>query len=154
MQSVAQNTDGQKMDWKGALTRPMARLRQFISNSMSRAALRDEFIDLDRRGSLDAVLDDIGLTRPELDRIVRGYPKAGRLLPMMAKRLGIDINKLDPRSRYQLGQSCAMCVSHSRCQRWLSKAPAESTENKEFCPNADVFEAILAHKKEGPAQQA
>ena len=137
----------------GVVARLIGEVRQILSDITKRAALRAEFTELDRRGGLDVVLDDIGLTRPELAKIIGGYPVSGRMLPAMAQRLGIDVEALDPRSRYQLGRECALCQSRRTCHRWLGNAAAESDGYRKFCPNTVLFDTILAASKE-PASAA
>lgn len=127
----------------GAVKRFLARIGQFFVDMSERSALRAEFMDLDHRGSLDSVLLDIGLTRPELAQMIAGYPVSGRLLPRMAARLGIDIETIDPKSRYQIGRSCALCASRRTCHHWLDDAESNPADYHRFCPNAEVFDAIL-----------
>jgi len=128
---------------RGFLTRQWGRVRQLFSDMEARSALRAQMADLDRRGGLDNVLTDLGISRPALESIIRGYPESGRLLPAMAKRLGLDITKLDPRWRYNIQRNCAECQSQGRCRHWLATASAESTEYRAFCPNAELFDPVL-----------
>ncbi len=129
---------------RGFVARQWDAVRQFVSDSWARNGLRRQFADLDRRGGLDELLTDIGLSRPELDRIIESHPETGRLMLAMTRRLGLDTNSLDSKSRYQVGRSCAVCNEHGRCRHWLKTAAAESTEYREFCPNAATFDAALA----------
>ncbi len=132
----------QKTGLNGVIARQFAGVRQFFSDFVKRSALRAELAELDRRGGLDAVLEDIGITRPEMEKIVGGHPISGRLLSAMAKRLGVDIEKLNPRTRYELGRSCALCSTRRRCRHWLDEASVTSTEYEEFCPNAALLDAV------------
>lgn len=147
MQSLGHDTATPKTNWRGAVARQIAGVRQFLSDVLARSALREQFADLDRRGSLDAVLDDIGVSRPELGRVIRNHPETGRLMPAMAQHLGVDTAKLDPRSRYALGRSCALCQAHGICRHWLATASSESTEYRAFCPNAALFDAALGSSR-------
>jgi len=144
MNNLEQGAARQSGHWKSLVARPFAGVWQFLSDAMSRSAMRDELADLDRRGGLDAFLQDIGLTLPEMERIVRGMPEAGRLLPAMAERQGVEIDSLDPRTRYVLRQTCATCAAHRRCRRYLAAADGALAESEEFCPNAELFDAIRA----------
>lgn len=119
-------------------------VRRWVSDWLARGALREEFEDLEHSGCLDDVLIDLGISRWEVERVIRGYPEAGRLMPAMAKRLGLDVEGLEPRMRYMVGQHCAVCQSHRRCRQWLATASAESTAYRDFCPNAALFDTILA----------
>jgi len=133
-----------RMDWVGVLARELRGAWQLFSDFLARSALREQVADLERRGGLDDVLNDIGISRPCLERIIRGYPEAGRLLPAMAKRLGADLDKLDPTARYELGRTCGVCRSHRRCRRWLATASAASTDYRAFCANVELLDAALA----------
>ncbi len=142
MQSLQYEMGRRKDGCGGVIARMMAEIRQIFSDITKRAALRAEFMDLDRRGGLDAVLDDIGVTRAELAKIIGGYPVSGRLLPAMARRLGVDIDALDSRSRYDLGRSCAMCQSRRSCRRWLDNDEADGSAYRRFCANAELLDAV------------
>jgi Family of unknown function (DUF6455) len=144
MENLGYETGQPSAAARGVVARLFGELRQIFSDISQRASLRDEFADLDRRGGLDTVLDDIGLTRAELAKIIAGYPVSGRMLPVMAQRLGVDIEALDPRTRYQLARGCALCQSRRTCRRWLAAKPADSTTYREFCPNAEMLDAVNA----------
>ena len=144
MNSLGQNPAG-PMSERSFLARQWDAACQVVADFWARNALRRQFADLDRRGGLDELLTDIGLSRPELDRIIESHPETGRLMLAMTRRLGVDADKLDPKSRYQVGRSCAVCNEHGRCRHWLKTASPESTEYREFCPNAAVFDAALEH---------
>ncbi len=141
MKSLASDRAAVNANQSGIIARQLTGLRRFVSDFFERQALRQKLADLERSGSLEPVLRDLGLTLPEMERIVRGGPEAGRLLPAMAARLGIDIEALDPRVQYALRQTCAMCQAHRQCRRWLACANAERGGYKSFCPNADLFAA-------------
>jgi len=142
MTNPGYDAPSQQAGLNGVMARQLAGVRQFFSDYMKRSALRAELADLDRRGGLDAVLEDIGITRPEMEKIVGGHPVSGRLLASMAKRLGVDLEKLNPRTRYELGRSCSLCSSHRHCRHWLDEAGATSTDYEEFCPNAALLDAV------------
>lgn len=129
----------------GAIGRVIGEIRQIFSDITKRAALRAEIADLDRRGGLDTVLADIGVTRAELAQMIAGYPVAGRLLPAMARRLGLDIATLDPRSRSALERGCASCRSRRRCRHWLDDPAADSAGYRNFCANMELFERLRAN---------
>ena len=118
----------------------LARLRQFIADYWERGAFRAEIANLERRGCLDALLQDMGLSVAEMEQIVHGYPEAGRLMPAMAKRLGVDIEKLDPRVLYALRQNCGLCAAHRRCRHWLRSTSVHTGGAASFCPNSELFE--------------
>lgn len=142
MQNLQDAMGGRKAGRGGAVARIVAEIRQICSDLTRRAALRAEFADLDRRGGLDAVLADIGVTRAELARIIAGYPVAGRLLPAMARRLGIDIDALDAPARDALARGCASCAARRDCRRWLDNPSADGAAYRAFCANAQLFDRI------------
>jgi len=134
----------------GAISRIIGEVRQIFSDLAKRAALRAEITELDRGGGLDAILADIGVTRTELAQMVAGYPVAGRLLPGMARRLGLDIETLDPRSRYALERGCAACRSRRRCRNWLDDPAGDSAAYGRFCANSELFDTL---RKRAAAKQ-
>lgn len=140
MQNLEQGRGEQSL---GVVARQINALKQLFSDFLERQALHDKLVELERGGSLEPVLRDLGLTLPEMERIVRGGPEASRLLPVMAKHLGIDIETLDPRVQYALKQTCAMCNAHRRCRHWLAKDEGGDDAYKDFCPNADLFDAAI-----------
>jgi uncharacterized protein DUF6455 len=140
MSSLASHSTEPTLERSGRLARQFAGLRQCISDFLERGRLHAEMLDLERRGSLKAVLGDMGIPLGEMKRIVGGYPEAGRLRRAMAKRLGVDFDALDPRTRYAIGENCAICLAHRQCRRWLASASKEG-DYKSFCPNAEFFDA-------------
>ncbi len=147
MENLQYEIGQRKSGQGGTLARVVAEIRQIFSDLTRRAALRAEFADLDRRGGLDVVLDDIGVTRAELAKIIAGYPVAGRLLPAMARRLGIDIGALDPHSRHELERGCATCQARRSCRSWLDKPNADRSAYRVFCANAQLFDTICKAAK-------
>jgi len=141
--TTAETSTEFKHGWRSAWLRGLARLSQSLSDFFARNALRAELVDLARRGALDVTLEDMGITRAEMDRVVRSYPEAGRLRGAMTKRLGIDIGALEPRTRYALEQTCALCIAHRRCSRWLARPGSAADGYHAFCPNASLFDATL-----------
>lgn len=146
-----ERTEPPKTGRAGTVSRCVAGVRQFISDAMSRSALRGELAALERNGSLDAVLADVGLDRLDLETMARGYPESERLLPAMAGRLGVELDGLDARSKSALNRTCALCRAHRVCRRWLAaehdkSEKSEKSERHVFCPNAELFDALLAKR--------
>lgn len=131
------------MNWNDAIARELGGVRQRFSDFVARCVLREPTAELDRCGGLDDALNDIGISRPYPERIIRFYPEAGWLLPAVTKRLGLDINRLDPSARNELGRTCATCRSHRRCRRWLATTNIASMEYRTFCPNVELFDSSL-----------
>lgn len=132
----------------GTTKRLMRGFLQFCSDVSRRAAMRSEVMDLDRRGSLDPMLHDVGLTRPELLTMIGGYPASGRMLPAMADRVGVDLDSVGIGTRQALSRECALCHTRRACQRWLNNPAAEAEGYRKFCPNAPVLDVILAREAE------
>lgn len=112
---------------------------RWASDFCRRVAARAEIAGLDRMGGLDALFADLGISRWEVNRMARGYPEAERLLPDMAHRQGIALDRLDARSLYDLRHTCAICDAHHACRRWLA---AGGNGEVDFCPNAMLFAAL------------
>jgi hypothetical protein len=141
MENLAQHSLHHEFsNWKTRALAGWAGARRFVSDARRRSAFRSEIAALERNGSLDAILDDLGLARWEVSRIATGYPEAQRLLPTMAYRRGVDLEKLDPQSLYALRHACSLCDSHRACRRWISGGAA--TGDASFCPNAKLFGAL------------
>jgi hypothetical protein len=141
MENLAQNTFRYGFsNWKDTALAGLAAAKRLVGDARRRSAFRSEIAALERNGSLDAILDDLGLARWEVNRITTGHPEAQRLLPTMASRRGVDLEKLDPHSLYALRHACSLCDAHRPCRRWLSGGAA--TGDVSFCPNAKLFGAL------------
>lgn len=130
--------------WRDSIASGVAALKRVFSDKLRRSALREEIAAMDRAGTLDAILDDLGLTRWEMERIVRQYPEADQLLPTMAYHLGIDLAKADPHALYALRHTCSLCDAHRQCRHFLAQGGSEPAA---FCPNAKVFETLRQASK-------
>lgn len=125
--------------WRHGAVAHLAAMKRMISDLARRSARQNEIAALDRAGMLNAVLDDLGLTRWELNKSLRGYPESERLLDTMAYHLGVELEKLDARTLYALRHACALCDAHRLCRHWLGEgAPGEPA----FCPNAAIFDGV------------
>lgn len=89
---------------------------------------------------LDAILDDLGVAPWELGRIVTGYPEAQRLLPTMAYRRDVALERLDAATIHELRHTCALCEAHRECRRWLSRGAGDDAPP--FCANAALFSEL------------
>lgn len=140
MADVQDNTTrATRATWRESIASGVAALKRVISDKLRRSALREEIAAMDRAGTLDAILDDLGLTRWEIEQIVRQYPEADQLLPTMAYHLGIDLDKAEPQTLYSLRHTCSLCDAHRPCRQFLAHGGSEPAA---FCPNAKVFEAL------------
>ena len=142
MANLEQTTlSGGPSPWLNAAIARLESIKRFVFDWRRRSAFRQEIAQLDNSGNLDAILDDLGLSRWEIDKVVRGYPEADRLLPNMASCRGIDLGKLEPHTLFELRHACALCEAHRACRRFL----AEGGEGEaSFCPNRARFGELRA----------
>lgn len=143
MKSLASDATREKALWAQALATRAKRLRQFLSEFSRRGLIADARAELAHCGGAELVLRDMGVTRSEIKDFIRGGAQAERLLPSMAKRLGIALETLEPALRYELRQGCARCPSQRRCRHWLASAEVENKDYRDFCWNSERFDALL-----------
>jgi Family of unknown function (DUF6455) len=143
MKNVNRDASRQKIDPYGAPALQFAGLWHAVSDFIVGKLLCDRNAELDRCGGLDAVLRDVGVTRFEIKRYVRNGSDAAQLFPAMAKRRGVMLGQLTAATIYRLQQNCALCPSHRRCRRWLANADEESREDRKFCWNDELFDAVV-----------
>lgn len=89
---------------------------------------------------LDDLLNDVELTRAELDRLIEGPPDAGRQLEALAGMEQIDLHSLDAAVLREATWTCARCQSRAACKRWLRDGVWRG-DGDTRCPNA----ALLLH---------
>lgn len=142
MNALAQHQ--QKPAWTSGVTRRLGRARQAVADFVARRTLRDQVAAMESRGALDDFLKDIGSTRPEIEKMIRGYGNTQRLLPAMMARLGVDAAAFDAATLYEVRETCAGCRAHRRCRRWLAKASGPATAYRDFCPSAKTFDTTAA----------
>lgn len=106
------------------------RQRRWISEMASVAAL----------GRLDDTLNDVGITRAELDALIDGPADAGGQFETLAEAARIDLHRLDPAVLREAMWVCARCASRTPCRRWLRTGVWRDGSDMR-CPNA----ALLRH---------
>ncbi len=143
MKNLERDATQQKMGRRDAPANRLAGLWHLVSAFVSGNARRAEAVASERCDDRGAVLRELGITQAELNSFIRGGPEAERLLPAMAKRLGVALETLQPASRYELRQACTLCPSHRRCRRWLAAASDARTDYRTFCWNGELFDAVL-----------
>jgi len=94
---------------------------------------------------LERILNDLNITKPELNAAVtRGaYPKL--LLPEMLQAHGLRPERLKaeyPAVEADLRRVCAQCTETKRCRHELDAHTAASGY-REFCNNSTTLEALL-----------
>ncbi len=89
---------------------------------------------------LDDLLNDVELTRAELDRLIDGPSDAGRQLEALAAMAQVDLHDVDAATLREAGWTCAGCRLRSACKGWLRDGIWRG-EGDTRCPNA----ALLRH---------
>lgn len=87
---------------------------------------------------------DCGLSCEELMLISRYPDDSARLLPPMLQAYGIDIAAVranHPGVVQHMQVACTHCESKARCAADLDGG-ASATHVRDYCPNAEVFEAL------------
>jgi hypothetical protein len=119
-----------------------------------RSSLAHEFDALMAHGELYRTLFEAGLSPSDVPRLLNGHPGAGRQLPEMMRRMGIDPGRLSITSETRdIEWRCTECRTWRRCRNWL--ASGEDGEGyRAFCPNAAALEALrdlhLPHRVDQP----
>jgi uncharacterized protein YjiS (DUF1127 family) len=89
-------------------------------------------------GSLDATLNDVGLTRAELGTLIEGPPDAGQQFETLAEMARIDLHQLDPAVLREAMWVCSRCECRTPCKRWLETGIWRGGADTR-CPNAALF---------------
>lgn len=89
-------------------------------------------------GRLDDVLNDVGLTRAELDLIAEGPVDAGRQFETLAGLAEADLPSFSPAVLREAMWKCTRCAHREACQRWLRTGEWHAGEDMR-CPNAALF---------------
>lgn len=126
---------------EGMLARLVHQARTAIADAGERRALRRELADYAMTGNLDSLLAEAGLSRAQIEPLIKGYPEAPRLLEAMAERLGVEEEyKKDPTIQRDLQRTCSLCAAHGRCRRWLHSGRQDGY--RDFCPNAELLDFL------------
>jgi len=89
---------------------------------------------------VEAVLEDLGLTRSELDFLMNGPADAGRQIEALAEAAGVDLARLDAAALREAMWTCTRCATREACKRWL-RGEGWQADGDSRCPNA----ALLKH---------
>jgi len=105
-------------------------------------ALECELAELAAHGALDHALADVGLSRSEMPRLLKGHPGAIRQLTEMTQRAGINAAVLArDQSLKEIKWRCIECRSWRQCRAWLA-ANETGDGYRVFCPNVDAFDEM------------
>lgn len=118
---------------------PLSKLRRRMGEWWRRRATLNQLGQCDER-DLQKLLQDLNITRSELnDAVIRGaYPKV--MLPEMLRALGLPSDRL--KARY-FNRVCEQCSSPTRCRKELDAGTA-AANYREFCHNAPTLDVLLA----------
>ncbi len=97
-----------------------------------------ELKDAQALGRLDEVLDDIGITRAEMDELMAAPADAGRQFEVMAKLEGVDLAQVDAGALREATWKCVRCDSRAPCKRWM-RTGLWSYGGDPRCPNARLW---------------
>ena len=131
----------------GCYTRKLAaRVRTAIHDRSEQLRLREEFRSILGANHEADVLEALRLPRGQIEAFIEGHPAAKRLLPRMAKQLGIGLDTVtDNGTRNEIMVNCAVCTAKKSCAKWLDAYPC--AEPPEFCRNGPEFDRLLHPRK-------
>ena len=99
-----------------------------------------EIADAAALGRLDGMLNDLAMTRAELDLLIAAPADAGRQLEQMAEAEQADLHALSPDTLREASWTCIRCEKRAPCRRWLRTGVWDGRGDPR-CPNA----ALLRH---------
>ena len=89
-------------------------------------------------GRLDDMLNDVALTRAELDVLIDAPADAGAQFETFAEMAQVDLHSLDPAVLREAHWVCTRCESRRPCKRWLRTGVWRDSADMR-CPNAALF---------------
>jgi uncharacterized protein YjiS (DUF1127 family) len=104
------------------------RRRRWIGEMANAAAL----------GRPGGTLDDVGITRAELDFLIKAPLDAGRQFETLAAAVQADLRRLRPEVLREAMWVCARCASRVPCKRWL-RTGTWNYSGDPRCPNAALL---------------
>ena len=119
-----------------------SRLMLAIEDWREHFALESELGELSAHGTLDRALADVGLSRSEIPRLLKGHPSAIRQLIEVMRRAGINFTELArDQALKEIEWRCIECRSWHRCRAWIaSNQPGDGY--RAFCPNTSAFDEL------------
>lgn len=90
-------------------------------------------------GRLDDTLNNVGITRAELELIVNAPNDAGNEFGTFAELAHTAFGRLDPAARRQAAWVCIHCRRRIACKRWLRTGVWRGDGSEMLCPNAGLF---------------
>jgi hypothetical protein len=119
-----------------------ASIARYFDDAAIRRDLREELTGLGR-DDLDRVLAELGISRDELEIVIKNAPRSRMLFQSMLRRLGLEkrIGLAAPQLIRRIERRCATCSRQKECSDWLEKG-APGTAYRQFCPNAETFDNL------------
>jgi uncharacterized protein YjiS (DUF1127 family) len=113
-------------------------------------ALDCELAELETQGDLDKVLDDVGLSRSDIPRLLGSHPGCAHQLARMLEALRIAPQQLESKTEMrEVELRCIGCATWRRCRDWLDSEAADDRW-RDFCPNANVFAPLVSRRQAVP----
>jgi uncharacterized protein YjiS (DUF1127 family) len=111
-----------------------------------RSRLRRELNDLDQRGELGRTLQDTGLTRSDVSRLMRAHPHTPQQLAKMMQLLGMSRSAVLSRpsgveALRAMEWRCGECKNWRKCRAWLASGQGPESY-RAFCPNAAALDDL------------
>ena len=122
----------------------MQLLADWWTNWRQRRASLAEFDGLNQT-ELARVADDLGVSIPELRRVVGRGPAAADLLERRLQGLDLDKAAIDLAVLRDLQRCCSQCGSKPLCAHELEDHPKAATW-PQYCPNRQTIGALVAEK--------
>lgn len=95
-------------------------------------------------GELERIAREFGVTRADLDMLVRQGPRGADELPKILAALGIDeaaIRRAEPAMLRDMERVCSVCKHKRQCHQELAAGTAPANY-EEYCGNADTFDTL------------
>ena len=94
----------------------------------------------------DRDLDDLGMTRDQVERFVRMPADVPDRVAAMGEIFGISAEELkrDHNTWLDLLQTCGTCHERGACAHVLERGALSRPQDCGFCPNAAAFTAAVA----------
>ena len=110
---------------------------------------RADWKQLESSGDMEAIAQDVGLSKSDLRTLVEGRSDAAEVNRRM-DALGIEpasLSRNEPAVVRDLQRTCSLCTSKRRCRHDLAAQPADPRWQK-YCPNWNTLSNLRAQSQE------
>jgi hypothetical protein len=97
-----------------------------------------EIADAAALGRLDGMLDDLAVTRADLNVLMKGPADAGRQFVTLAEARHVDLCRIPPEALREASWKCIRCEIRAPCKRWL-RTGTWDYDGDPRCPNAALL---------------